>query len=160
METMTINASRGAGVVLPALVLLALLHACGGGGDPVGHGFATSEMRPNCPTANEKQVRLIWQDCASNELGFEIERKKGARGKYRVIASVGENVTRFTDRKVEAGSTYYYRIRAYNAVGHSEYAEEICVEIRQNPLGSVDSTSVLKMVFGVQVREFRGARHG
>jgi fibronectin type 3 domain-containing protein len=133
MEAMTIKDSGGAGVVLSALVLFAFLHACGGGGGPVERGFATSEMTPNCATANEKQVRLMWQDSASNESGFEIERKKGAGGKYRVIASVGANVTRFTDRKVEAGSTYYYRIRAYNAVGHSEYAEEICVEIRESP---------------------------
>src|SRR6185436_6439139 len=60
------------------------------------------------------QINLSWTDNANNESGFRIERKTGAGGTYAEIATVGANVTSYSNTGLSAGTTYYYRVRAYN----------------------------------------------
>jgi hypothetical protein len=74
------------------------------------------------------QATLTWEDHSADELGFKIERKAGSGDVYREIATVGENVTSFTDTGLRPGMTYYYRVRAYNSIGHSAYTEPIRVK--------------------------------
>ena len=92
--------------------------------------FLLSCLRP--PSENviqtQIQVTLSWQDTSSNELGFKIERKTGPGGTYRQIATVGPNITSYTDTGLGKGTTYYYRVRAYNSSGHSPYSPEIRFE--------------------------------
>lgn len=71
------------------------------------------------------KTRLTWQDASSDELGFKIERKTGLGGTYRQIAIVGPNVTSYTDTGLSQGTTYYYRVSAYNSKGQSPYFQEI-----------------------------------
>ncbi len=74
------------------------------------------------------QVTLTWEDHSSDELGFKIERKTESKGTYREIATVGPNTTTYIDTGLSNATTYYYRVRAYNADGHSAYSEEIVVK--------------------------------
>jgi hypothetical protein len=76
----------------------------------------------------EIQVTLHWQDSSSNELGFKIERRIEPGGSYHEIATVGPNVTSYTDTGLTEGATYYYQVRSYNASGHSPYCPEIHIE--------------------------------
>jgi hypothetical protein len=80
------------------------------------------------PTS-KTQVTLAWEDCPSNELGFEIERKKGGRGNFFGINSVGPGVTRVIDTGLEKGTIYFYRVRTRHSYGYSAYSEEIRVKI-------------------------------
>jgi len=76
--------------------------------------------------ASLTEIDLNWSDNsdpAFNEDGFSIERKKGISGTYEEIATVGQDVTAYSDALIEAG-TYYYRIRAYNGSGNSSYSNE------------------------------------
>ena len=77
------------------------------------------------------QATLSWDDRSGNELGFKIERKTEAGESYREIATVGQNVTIFTDTGLTKGMTYCYRVRAYNADGISAPSEEIRVTISE-----------------------------
>jgi len=77
--------------------------------------------------ANAAQLFVNWTDNSKGEDGFRIERKKGKQGRFEEIASVGPNVTSYTDAGASVGTTYCYRIRAFNSVGNSAYTEEICV---------------------------------
>ena len=63
---------------------------------------------------SDTQITLFWEDQSNNELGFVIERKTGSMGTYGKIATVGEDVTSYTDKKLTKGSTYYYRVSAFN----------------------------------------------
>jgi hypothetical protein len=83
-------------------------------------------------TVSGSRATLTWEDHSSDELGFKIERKKGVEGTYHEIATVGPNVTTYTDTGLSKATTYYYRVRAYNSNGHSAYSEEIRVKTSAN----------------------------
>src|SRR4029453_5409565 len=72
------------------------------------------------------QLILSWSDNSTNEVGFRIERRTGATGTYAEIATVGVNTASYTDVNLPNGTTYCYRVRAYNAGGASAYSNEQC----------------------------------
>ena len=43
--------------------------------------------------------------------GYEIYRASSVNGKYKKIAEAGKKY-QYTDKKVKAGRTYYYKVRA------------------------------------------------
>ena len=68
---------------------------------------------------------LTWTDNSTNELNFNIERKAEACTgtlPFAVLASVGVNVTTYTDSAVTEGQTYCYRVNASNTSGVSAYS--------------------------------------
>jgi hypothetical protein len=80
--------------------------------------------------AGAGQLQLAWIDNANNEDGFKIERKAGTTGTYTQVATVGPNVTSYTDFSLADGATYCYRVRAFNSVGNSAYTLEGCAAAR------------------------------
>ena len=72
--------------------------------------------------ANATSVDLSWTDNANNEQGFRIERSLFAGSSFSEIATVGPNVATYGDGGLTTGTTYYYRVRAYNAGGNSAYS--------------------------------------
>jgi titin len=72
---------------------------------------------------SSSQIDLTWQDNSSDETGFKIERKTGS-GSYSQIATVVAGVTSYSSTGLSASTTYYYRVRAYNAGGNSDYSNE------------------------------------
>lgn len=85
---------------------------------------APSALRLNSVAGNA--VSLFWQDNSLNETGFVLER--GATpDQFRVIATLGPDATAFTDLIPEAGGTYYYRVKAVNRLGESDYSNSFAV---------------------------------
>ncbi|WP_221407730.1 fibronectin type III domain-containing protein [Thermoflexibacter ruber] len=93
----------------------------------------TSQPTPTTPTApssltatanSTTQITLNWTDNATNETGFRIERSTTAGSGFTEIAQVGADLTTFTNTNLQAGTTYFYRVRAYNAAGNSAYSNE------------------------------------
>jgi len=70
------------------------------------------------------QINLSWTDNSNNETGFKIERKTGAGGAWSQIAAVGANVTAYNNTGLNENTTYFYRVRAYNGDGDSNYSNE------------------------------------
>ena len=65
-----------------------------------------------------RQISLTWTDNATGEDGYKIERKTGA-GSFSQIATTGSNTTTtlsFTDSSLDDGTTYTYRVRAFNSL--------------------------------------------
>lgn len=69
-------------------------------------------------------IRLDWTDNTDNELGFSLEKKKGV-GSYAVLATLGANVLTYTDIDVYLDDTYYYRVKAFNTFGESDYSNVV-----------------------------------
>jgi hypothetical protein len=76
--------------------------------------------------AAASRLTITWSDRSSNEDGFKVERRTGTTGTFAQITQVGTNVTSFIDSTVTAGTTYCYRVRAYNTAGNSAYSNEAC----------------------------------
>lgn len=71
--------------------------------------------------ASGRQVILSWTDAATNEAGFAIERGRDGSS-FAEIGRTGANATAYTDTGLEANTTYWYRVRAFNAAGYSAYS--------------------------------------
>jgi len=63
------------------------------------------------------QVQLTWQDNSDNEQGFHIFRGDGVTWSATPLASVGKDVTTYTDTSALCGTRQYYRVMAYNVLG-------------------------------------------
>ena len=84
---------------------------------------------------SKSRIDLSWQDSASNETGFRIERKKASDASYTVIAEAGPNITSYADTGLSAGTKYSYRIKAYNSSGESSYSNEASATTKQASSG-------------------------
>jgi hypothetical protein len=75
-------------------------------------------------TANSRsKITLRWSDRSNNERGFRIERMTTG-GTWTQIAAVGANVRTSANTGLTAGTTYTYRVLAYNDSGVSGYSNE------------------------------------
>ena len=69
------------------------------------------------------QINLAWTDHSSDEDEFRIERSQDG-GPFAQIASVGQNVTAYSDTNLSPATQYDYRVRAHNDAGDSDYSNE------------------------------------
>jgi len=68
----------------------------------------------------ETTVTLAWDDIATSETGYEIERALG-QGSFSNITTTAAGVETFADTGLVQGTLYRYRIRATNGVSTSVY---------------------------------------
>jgi len=89
----------------------------------------TPSAKPTKPAAptnltaiaiSSSQINLSWTDNATNETGFRIERK--TTGGFSQIATVGANVTTYSNTGLNSSTTYTYWVCAYNSAGTSAYS--------------------------------------
>lgn len=93
-------------------------------GTPGNPPAAPSNLRLTVNTSS--RITLNWDDNSDDEDGFKIERKTGAGGTFSQIATVEANKTGYTDKNLNASTTYCYRVRAFNSAGNSGYSNEEC----------------------------------
>ena len=74
----------------------------------------------------QDRVTLNWADNSNNETGFQIQRATNINFTGASTFSVGANVTTFS-QNVSRPGTYYYRVRAVNGSGNSNYSNVLTV---------------------------------
>ncbi|NJO00526.1 MAG: fibronectin type III domain-containing protein [Bacteroidia bacterium] len=95
-----------------------------------------SALAPNAPplsipqnlraeAASDQEISLRWGTNAANEDFYSIERATTPDGPFAEISRVAANVSRFQDIGLTGNLVYYYRIRAGNAGGFSEYSQVV-----------------------------------
>jgi hypothetical protein len=83
-------------------------------------------------TTSPSTVNLRWTDNSNNEAGFLIEMKTEG-GTYSQIATVAANVATYLVSNLSDGKTYYYRVRASNGYGTSDYSNESSASTKVPP---------------------------
>lgn len=84
---------------------------------------------PNAPTGltaarggTWDSAKLTWTDNAGAEVGFKIERSTSANGPFTQIAINPASDRSYLDVGLPGTTTFYYRVRTYNANGNSAYS--------------------------------------
>jgi hypothetical protein len=72
-------------------------------------------------SAGADQVDLAWTDNATDEAGFKIERSTDGVS-FSQVATTGTDVTSYPDNGLNASTTYWYRVSAWNASGDSAWS--------------------------------------
>jgi titin len=103
-------------------------------------GALTPGRLPANPTnllvagATRSSITIRWTDNANNEQGFYVERSTaGANGPWTRVATVAANSTTFinsgnTFAPMKSNTSYWYRVRAYNADGTSAYTNVLAAK--------------------------------
>ena len=116
----------------PLQVVSALLFILIGCTDPAlapsepNHQASTAGVPSVTPPANaaasgvsETQIDVTWVDKSTNETSFELYRSTaGATGAFTLLATLGPNVNRYSDRKLENGPVLCYQVRAIRVYGN------------------------------------------
>jgi uncharacterized repeat protein (TIGR01451 family) len=70
-------------------------------------------------------ITLTWTDNSDNEDGFKIERSLDGSSGWVLVGTVMTDVTTYVDTGLVPGTTYYYRVFAYNADGASAHSSNV-----------------------------------
>jgi PKD repeat protein len=93
---------------------------------------ATAPAAPSNLIASSGSGRIVtlkWNDNASNETGFYVERAVKAKSlQFSRIATAGANVTTYS--QTEAAETWVYRVQSFNGVGASGYSNSATIRVR------------------------------
>src|SRR5712692_9708027 len=87
------------------------------------------------------QINLSWVDNSDNETGFLIERSSDGTN-FTQIATVGANITSYSDTGLSASTTYYYRVRASGGSGTSNYSNVASATTESLPGLSLSSVAL------------------
>nr|MBA4148239.1 fibronectin type III domain-containing protein [Verrucomicrobiota bacterium] len=95
-------------------------------------------------TTNWNKLQLAWTDNSSAETGFKIERGTAAAGPFTQIATTAAGVASYQNTGLSATTTYYYRVRSYNANGNSTYTPVVSRATPNAPpvLGAIGNKTV------------------
>jgi hypothetical protein len=113
------------------------MYPASGGSSPAPAAPAQLSAAQNAASPTSS-LSLAWVDASSNENGFRIERSTG--GSFAQVGQVGANVTSFTSSGLSAGTTYYYRVYAYNGTGNSGYSNTAAGQTAGAPAGNTAPT--------------------
>jgi len=94
---------------------------------------------PNAPSMlpaevkSSSRIKLFWEDNAWNEDGMVVERSLSAGAGWAVADSLRADVESCVDDGLASETTYYYRVFAYNADGHSGYSNVVFATTPEGP---------------------------
>lgn len=103
-------------IVLGLVTALLLLTGC----VPPPSPYPPSGLE-SVPLSSES-IGLTWQDNALTEDGFYVYRR--STGGYNRIASLEADATSYDDLGLDTGTTYWYKVAAYNTGGESNASKE------------------------------------
>ncbi|MCP4326455.1 MAG: fibronectin type III domain-containing protein [Alteromonadales bacterium] len=92
--------------------------------------YQINKMVQTYPTAAGGVTELVitWEDYATNEDGYLVERRSETESEYTVISTLAIDSTSYTDTSTLLDGEYCYRIAAFNQSG-TTYSDDSCIMI-------------------------------
>jgi len=90
-------------------------------------GLPTAPRELRAASVSATRIELRWVD-STGETGYRIERRVAGTDAWTKIGARPANATSFVDESVTAGTTYQYRVRAFNDVGNSPFSNVVTVK--------------------------------
>ncbi|MCP4133780.1 MAG: fibronectin type III domain-containing protein [bacterium] len=90
----------------------------------------TPTTAPDAPASlaasavSSTQVNIAWSDNSDNEQEFRLERSTNASFSGASTVTLVSNITSYSHTGLNPETTYYYRVKAYNAAGESAYSND------------------------------------
>ena len=104
---------------------------------------------------SDSRIDLSWTDNSTNETGFIVDRSTDGSS-YIPMAEVGSNTTLKAEVGLNAATTYWYRVRAFNVAGSSDYSTAVSASTFAEPPTLLILTNIVidtTLRFPLQVRE-------
>jgi hypothetical protein len=130
------------------------VHAFNGAGNSLNSNSAqaATPAPPSAPAAPDNltatavstsQINLTWTDNSDNEDGFKIERCTVGAGcpNFVQIAQTAAGANSFNNIGLMDGTTYRYRVRAFNSGGDSGYSNEASATTPVAPPSNLTATA-------------------
>ncbi|MBZ0314813.1 MAG: hypothetical protein K8L91_00230, partial [Anaerolineae bacterium] len=67
----------------------------------------------NATTLDDERIQLNWVDNAADESAYLVERSLDGSTNWMLVATLAANTQTFSNRLLDCGTTYHYRVRAY-----------------------------------------------
>ncbi|MFN7140683.1 MAG: fibronectin type III domain-containing protein, partial [Limisphaerales bacterium] len=119
---------------------------------------ATTQLNPpaapsglTATAVSSSQIDLSWTDNSNNESNFIVARSTTSGGPYTDIATLGANVTSYSNTGLNPVTTYYYVVRASNSGGTSANSAQASATTQQIPAPSAPSSLVASTVSQTQI---------
>lgn len=97
---------------------------------PASSQQQTQDVKPGTPASvkaawsGKKDIKITWKS-AANAKEYEVYRSNAENSGFKKIATVG--TASYTDKKVSAGKTSYYKIIAVNGTQRSDYSKAAAI---------------------------------
>ncbi len=88
--------------------------------------------------ASATGVKLTWKDNSAGESGFRIERSLYSLSGFTQVATVGANVTSYTNAGLTPNN-YYYRVRAFTSSFQTPYTNVAQAVLTTSPVRMTDA---------------------
>ncbi len=130
------------------------------GGDSPYSAPASATTRPNPPatptgliatTVSNTVIALSWTDASLNEDGFAIE-QSGDGVTFTQVATVAANTTTFSRTGLTGGTTYSFRVRAFNGGGNFGYSNVAATTTLVDPPAAPTNLSGTSLATSVTLR--------
>lgn len=95
-------------------------------------------------TQSQSAISINWSDNAFNEDKYYVELSLSPASGFTLFDSVSANISSYTATGLQAGTYYYFRVRAYNAGGFSAYT---------NPVMGITSPAIPQSPENLQVAQ-------
>ncbi|MGE5423699.1 MAG: fibronectin type III domain-containing protein, partial [Ignavibacteriales bacterium] len=86
--------------------------------------ISTYPDAPSSLSATAARTNSIWVAWTNvyGELGYALQRKTGSEGAWENLDTLLANEVTYMDEGLSSGKTYYYRVRAFNEWGYSDWS--------------------------------------